>query len=154
MGYGDISLDNDDSRLFASFQILVSVSWLAKLIGDVGDLITQRAHDIQAVDAVNNQLSEKMIENMDFSKDGQVDKAEYIVGMLITMGAQICGENITYEDHVKPHLDRFDKLNCTNGETLGIEDLEFMIEQGNKQQLLNRKADKLLKSKQTVSRGS
>ena len=86
VGYGDVSLTTDGSMLWASFHILVSVSWLASLLGLISDTRTQRTHDLQRADALAVQLSEDLIKTLD--RDGKgVEELEFVVGMIIALGA-------------------------------------------------------------------
>ena len=47
VGYGDVSLTTDESRFFASVQILVAVSWLASTVDKVSATMETRANDVK-----------------------------------------------------------------------------------------------------------
>lgn len=133
VGYGDVSLDTNDSRLFASFHILVSVSWLASLIGMVDELKQQRRYNTQKDAALNAQLSLELIATLDHgygdTKKGHgVNEMEFVLGMLGVMGTQVCGEDLDFERHVLPLVQRFRQLDVDGGGQLDHEDLVFMVE--------------------------
>ena len=46
VGYGDIGIETDASKLFAVIHILSCVSWLANLLSLVGASMTQRRFDV------------------------------------------------------------------------------------------------------------
>ena len=133
VGYGDVSLDTDDSRLYASFHILVSVSWLASLIGMVDDLKQSRKWAIQKHKAKNMQLSLELIATLnhgygDTKKGHGVNEMEFVVGMMGVMGTQVCGEDLDFKKHVLPLVQRFRQLDVDGGGQLDHEDLVFMVE--------------------------
>ena len=47
VGYGDVALTTQASRLWAAMQILLSVSWLASLLRHMSDTHRLRKHQLQ-----------------------------------------------------------------------------------------------------------
>ena len=38
---------------------------------------------------------------------GEVDQVQFVAGMLIALGTELCGEPLTWEADVQPFLERF-----------------------------------------------
>lgn len=132
VGYGDVYLSNRDSRTVASIHILIAVSWLAGLINRFFDLQDQREFHIQRSKLIRAQLSEDLIQKLDKDKSGEVSKVEFVVGMLIAMGAQLCGEHLKWDEHVVTLLERFEALDVDKNGTLDKQDLDFMVQEARK----------------------
>jgi hypothetical protein len=130
VGYGDVPLSTDLSLLWAAVHILIAVSWLASLLSVITNARTQRRYDLQRAAALQAQLSEDLIEqlNLDRKTDG-VSQLEFVAGMIIMLGAEVCGEKLDFEKHVRPLMDRFDTLDEDNNKLLTEEDLGFMVEE-------------------------
>lgn len=133
VGYGDVSLYTDAALRWATFHIIISVSWLAGMISKVSTVSEKRAYVTQRAELIRKQLDENLIMNLDRRKDGQVTKSEFVVGMLIQMGASIVGENITWEKEVQPLIERFEALDADGNGYLDRSDLEFMVKEAQKQ---------------------
>ena len=63
-----------------------------------------------------------------------VNETEFVLGMLIAMGAEVLGEKLAYDVHVKPLITRFRCLDWDHSGELTRDDLAFMIEKANKAQ--------------------
>ena len=92
VGYGDYTLATQNVRFFAACHVILSVSWLAGLIRHTQDKREKYALEVLRCKMIRRQLSEDLIENFDFRKDGLVSRVEFVVGMLATLGATLCGE--------------------------------------------------------------
>jgi hypothetical protein len=125
--YGDIDMTTPRMRAFAAFHILLSVSWLAGLISRVRVLRRQRGFQLSAARMISKQLDENLVRELDRDGRGNVDKVEFVVGMLIAMGAQLCGQEINFERDVTPLIERFEALDADGSGQLSSDDLEFMI---------------------------
>lgn len=126
VGYGDVDLTTQAARLWACVHILFSVTWLAALIGHVDSLQAARKAQLQRADLVRRQLDVAQITSLD--RDGQgVDKLEFVVGMLIMLGAEIAGEAITWES-LSPFLVKFDALDVSKTGRIDKGDLQAMVE--------------------------
>ena len=69
---------------------------------------------------------------LDLTENGQVNKLEFCVGMIIALGAEVCGEELEYETHVKPLLARFDRLDEGKSGYLEMDDLAFLVQSSRK----------------------
>ena len=58
---------------------------------------------------------------------GHVDKLGFVIGMLIALGVQLCGEPLDFERDVQMLIDRFDALDARQTGVLDREDLEYMV---------------------------
>ena len=83
VGYGDVAMSTPEARLFACFHIIVSVSWLAAIIGWVGRLTSVREAQLQRANLILNPPDRKSIMALDHDKQG-VDELEFVVGMLMS----------------------------------------------------------------------
>ena len=126
VGYGDVALTTQPARLWACVHILFSVTWLASLIGHVDELRVQRKAQLQRADLLRKQLDSALITSLDRNGKG-VDKLEFVVGMLIMLGAEIAGEAITWEG-IRPFLVKFDALDVSKTGTIDKSDLQLMVD--------------------------
>lgn len=128
VGYGDVAISEQSSRALAAAQIFFSVSWLAALAGRIQYAIEKRKLQKQRAWLVEAQLDEGMVDALD--KDGLgVDQLEFVVGLLTTLGVTLCGEPLSFENDVRPLIDRFQALDADGSGRLTREDLEFMVEE-------------------------
>jgi len=71
-------------------------------------------------------LDIELIKSLD--KDGGgVDKLEFVIGYLITLGVELCGEPLTWAD-VEPFIAKFEELDSDNSGRLTASDLERMVQ--------------------------
>ena len=148
VGYGDVSLTTEASMVWASVHILLSVSWLASVLSRIRSSIQQRQWDLQRREALNAQLSEDLFDALETpaaQAEGRgVNQVEFVTGLLITMGAEVCGEKIDFEAHIKPLIDRFEVLDSDSSGYLTPGDIAFMVKQCAKQdQEMNPKGSKV-----------
>lgn len=126
VGYGDVSLTTKASKLWAFCHIALSVSWLAALISEVGERKKIRRAELLEVRMLARQLDKELITSLDRYGNG-VDKLEFVVGMLIEVGAEFCGRPMSWED-VDPFLTQFEHADRDGSGLLTKDDLEFMVE--------------------------
>ena len=119
---------------WATFHVLVSVSWLASTVSHVGETHQQRKYDLQRAEAFKTQLSEDLITALDADNTGDVNELEFVVGMIIALGAEVCGEKLDFKTHVQPLIDRFHNLDEDGSGSLTREDLTFVVQQAQKSQ--------------------
>ena len=125
VGFGDVALRSQASRLWACVHILFSVAWLAAIISHMSDLTSMRRTQLQRADLLRRQLDIETITALD--RDGQgVDKLEFVVGMLITLGCEVCGQPLKWED-VRPFLAKFNALDVSQSGRIDKHDLEMMV---------------------------
>jgi hypothetical protein len=126
VGYGDISLTKQSSRLWASLHIILSVTWLAALIGNIDELRIQRRLELKRIELLQKPLDEERIRQLD-KGDGQgVDKCEFVVGTLMMLGAEFGGRPLEWED-VQPFIQRFEAMDKDKDQTLTVDDLVSSI---------------------------
>ena len=138
VGYGDLDLTTKSSRLWASFHILMSVSWLASLVSQCQSAYQTRQWDLQRAVSYRVQLMPELIDALETpeakAESRGVNETEFVLGMLIAMGAEVLGEKLAYDVHVKPLITRFRCLDWDHSGELTRDDLAFMIEKANKAQ--------------------
>jgi len=100
VGYGDVAMSTPEAKLFACLHIVVSVSWLASLIGWIDKLDRQREAQLARAELILNPPDLKAIMKLDHDKRG-VDELEFVVGMLMNLGVELCGQKLTWDD-VRP----------------------------------------------------
>ena len=139
VGYGDVSITTDAARLWASAHILVSVSWLAALLGQIEASSSERKAQLQRLDLLTKPLDREQMLSLD--KDGGgISCLEFVTGMLIMLGVELCGEPLKWDD-VRPFIQKFDELD-QRGEQINCitrEDLEEYLKQYNGSRQANRK---------------
>eukprot|EP00747_Dinoflagellata_sp_TGD_P062733 gnl/TRDRNA2_/TRDRNA2_153147_c0_seq3.p1 gnl/TRDRNA2_/TRDRNA2_153147_c0~~gnl/TRDRNA2_/TRDRNA2_153147_c0_seq3.p1 ORF type:complete len:563 (+),score=81.76 gnl/TRDRNA2_/TRDRNA2_153147_c0_seq3:106-1794(+) len=143
VGYGDVSLSTRASRLWAVIHIALSVAWLAALISKVSHTFTVRTNQLHRFALLQKQLDTEMIQALD--KDGQgVDILEFVIGMLMQLGVELCGEPLQWAD-VRPFVNQFEAADLDGSTRLGKEDLAIMVSQ--RQEQIERKRTELIKRK-------
>mmetsp|Transcript_74138 Transcript_74138/g.224736 ORF Transcript_74138/g.224736 Transcript_74138/m.224736 type:complete len:397 (-) Transcript_74138:60-1250(-) len=126
VGYGDVSLTTQGARVWAFIHIALSVSWLAAIISDVGELKEMRRIQLLRVQMLQRQLDRDLIHRLD--KDGLgVDRLEFVIGMLTDLGAELCGEPLGWAQ-VLPFLNQFEAADLDKSGRLNKEDLALMVE--------------------------
>ena len=76
-------MSTPEAKLFACLHIVVSVSWLASLIGWIDKLDRQREAQLARAELILNPPDLKAIMKLDHDKRG-VDELEFVVGMLMS----------------------------------------------------------------------
>merc|ERR1712032_358810 len=125
VGYGDVALSTQQARLWAFFHIAVSVAWLAALISHVEELRQRRKAQLQRQRWLVGQLDADSIRALDMDNKG-VDKLEFVVGMLIHLGVEVCGQPLEWKD-VVPFIKRFKKVDKDGNGRLMQDDLAKMV---------------------------
>ena len=83
IGYGDVAMTTRESKPFACVHIVVSVSWLASLIGWVDALSSKRVAQLARANLILNPPDLLSILALGHDKKG-VDELEFVVGMLMS----------------------------------------------------------------------
>jgi hypothetical protein len=118
VGYGDISLPNDNARMWAFFHILISVSLLAAIIGDVGELALERKTKLHKLTLLKGQLDTDLMKSLDLDGNG-VDKFEFVFGMLKKL-------EIVHEEDIEPFVKLFESMDLDGSGLLTPADIEAM----------------------------
>ena len=144
VGYGDVAMSTPEAKLFACFHIVVSVSWLAAIIGWVSRLTSEREAQLQRANLILNPPNREKIMALDRDKRG-VDELEFVVGMLMSapppsppslrlsrlavsnacadLGVELCGQPLTWDD-VRPFKLQFKMFDVSKTGKLCEQDLE------------------------------
>jgi len=84
VGYGDVTILTESGRVFAFVHIVISVSLLAALIGDVGELAEERKSSLHKLSLLKGRLDLGLMKSLDRDGNG-VDKFEFVIGMLLKL---------------------------------------------------------------------
>jgi len=139
VGYGS-ELTNDDARTFATLYILLAVSWLASLIGDAQAAVVRRTIEFKKHEMVKRQLDPDFITKLERTPGAGVSKVEFVVGILVSLGAELAGKELEFSD-VQPLIDRFEALDQDGSGCLTHDDLDFMAQQVQKQATKTRRLE-------------
>lgn len=90
----------------ASVHILLSVIWLAAIIGHLQTLAERRQRQLRHQTMLKRRLSTDIIDGMSRGGEG-VDRVGFLVETLIHLGAEIGGEPLSWA-HVDPILHQFE----------------------------------------------
>ena len=123
VGYGDVQIaESKDAKLFACLHIVVSVSWIASLISWIDNLSSKRSSQLQRANLILNPPKREQIMALDHDNKG-VDELEFVVGMLMNLGVQLCGQKLTWDD-VRPFKLQFQMFDVSKTGRLSKDDLE------------------------------
>uniref|UniRef100_A0A6U3RFT8 Potassium channel domain-containing protein n=1 Tax=Octactis speculum TaxID=3111310 RepID=A0A6U3RFT8_9STRA len=127
VGYGDVSISTQSARLFSSFHILISVSWLGALLKNYEVLIDKREAQIAHTMLLTRMLNPDEVHAMDKDNKG-VDKLEFVVNMLILLGVKLCDKPLEWND-VRPFILKFENLDKDNDGRIAHDELDLFVEQ-------------------------
>jgi hypothetical protein len=125
-----VPIKTQGGRLFASFHIIISVTFFAALVGRIGEIRSVREADKQRRFMLEKELDEDWIASIcaEMDTDGHgVDKLEFVVGMLTKLGVEMCGQPLQWDD-IKPMLAQFDAADKTKDGRLNQEDLRKLVQ--------------------------
>jgi voltage-gated potassium channel len=124
IGYGDLKVDKDSTKIFLIFYIPLSVCVVAGALGSLAGIELEREADMKKLASLQRKLDFNMIREMDVDGNG-VDKCEFLVAMLVQNG--ICEK----ETDIDPWLQRFDELDKDKSGFLDEEDIAIMEREEN-----------------------
>ena len=137
VGFGDVYLSTSEARLFACFHMVISVSWLAALLGIIDNDKEIRASQLARAQLITKPPNREQILSLD--RDGKgVDKLEFIMGMMMNLGVQLCGQPLRWDD-VRPFLLQFERFDVSKTGRLSPEDLERYVQA--QEEMLKRRGD-------------
>jgi len=116
VGYGDVAMTTEAAKTFAFFHILISVSLLAAIISDVGELGAERRNALKRMHMFESRLDTDLMASLDQNGDG-VDKFEFVTGMLIQM-------NLLDAEDVGNFVKLFEEMDKDGSGTLTADDME------------------------------
>ena len=86
VGYGDIAIKHQATRMFVSIYALIGVACTGWSLGQFAAIAMQAEEKRQIKRVVKRGVTEAMIEEMDVTGDGEVDKMEFLCFMLVSRG--------------------------------------------------------------------
>mmetsp|Transcript_85119 Transcript_85119/g.237514 ORF Transcript_85119/g.237514 Transcript_85119/m.237514 type:complete len:641 (-) Transcript_85119:127-2049(-) len=117
VGYGDLKLKHESSRIFSVLFIPTGFACVGVAIGNIAAIRVELAMDRQKRKLLSKSLSIDMLEDMD--KDGNgVDRCEFVCAMLVQLN------KVTQEDLV-PLLMKFDDLDVDGSGVLTQQDMDI-----------------------------
>jgi potassium channel subfamily K len=117
VGYGDMSLENESSKIFSIFYILMSVMTVATAIGNFQSIHADMEAEKKRNQLLEMELNEDMLTGLDKTGEGSLDKEEFVTGMLALLG-------LVEDEDVEPWRQRFDTLDEDNSGELDSDDLK------------------------------
>jgi voltage-gated potassium channel Kch len=116
IGYGDMSLTKDSSRMFCFFYLLASTTFFAFGLGNIVGIQEEVAREEKRIAVMaNNSNVKRMLAG---SATGNVSSGEYLAAYLFEMGV------VGHED-VRPVLARFKELDMDRSGYLDANDLKI-----------------------------
>ena len=144
VGYGDLRIARVSSKVFSIFYIWVSVLFVAQALGS----ISQARADERSEKLKNAKLSLKLnfnkIREMDLDGNGTIDRAEFVLAMLMETGV------IDRAVDVIPWSHRFDSIDKEGKGSLGIEELIGILNKDEEARLERRRKAQEEKDKKTL----
>ena len=123
VGYGDVWIaDSKDAKLFACLHIVVSVSWIASLISWIDNLSSKRASQLQRANLILHPPQREEIMALDHEGKG-VDQLGLVVGMMMLLGVELCGEPLKWAD-VRPFMLQHERFDVSKTGRLSSDDLD------------------------------
>lgn len=128
VGYGDVDLVKQSTRLWSCFHILISVAMIGELISTIDALRAARAKTMARVNMLATRLSSEMLDHLsDHAKelrpklvrDGKgLTELEFVLAMMIELG-------VTDQSLVQPFIKQFRLLDVDGNARLSREDLQM-----------------------------
>jgi hypothetical protein len=115
VGFGDIYPRSEQGRLVMTIWMVCAVISTANLIGSLTDTILKIKADMRLT-----ELSEKLIEEIDVSGDGEVSKYEFLIFMLKK-------HDLVSDETVMEIEENFDALDKDGSGNLSTDDLKTMF---------------------------
>mmetsp|Transcript_4514 Transcript_4514/g.17784 ORF Transcript_4514/g.17784 Transcript_4514/m.17784 type:complete len:407 (-) Transcript_4514:228-1448(-) len=115
VGYGDLTIQNPETRAFSIFFIIVNVTLVTVMIGNLTTASYQLKIEKKRLKLLSAKLTPEVIATLDENGDG-VDRYEFVVGMLKIL-------EVVDESDVAPWSQRFDELDADGSGMLDHDDL-------------------------------
>mmetsp|Transcript_2503 Transcript_2503/g.4678 ORF Transcript_2503/g.4678 Transcript_2503/m.4678 type:complete len:433 (-) Transcript_2503:22-1320(-) len=115
VGYGDLSLEKESSRLFSFFYIITSTMVVAGMLGNLASIKMEMEMEKKQKELLARKLDMSMIAEMDKDGDG-VDAGEFLAANLVWLG------KVTDRD-CEPILAKFHELDEDGSHLLDADDL-------------------------------
>jgi potassium channel subfamily K len=122
VGYGDMEITNNNTRLFCCVFIVVSVSVVTSSIGHFSQIALDMLHDARRKRLYAMKLTPQLIEKMDLDGDGGVSEGEFLTFMLIQ-------EGLVSQYDCERHINHFRELDKDGSGELDVRDLTVNAEE-------------------------
>jgi hypothetical protein len=123
VGYGDLSLTNENSRIFSIGYIIVGISTFAWALGQIASVRAMGAAAKRRAELCNQKLKPETIKKMDAGGDGEVSDGEFLMFCLV----EEPGSMVSRKD-CQHYLKQFAKLDKDDSGVLSREDLLVLAE--------------------------
>ena len=121
IGYGDICPASMGARVFTIYFASLATTMILIYSDRWTELTAEREIQLKRARALNRELDPSIIDKLDTSKDGKVELAEYVLGMLQLL-------EVVKEEDVKPLIARFQELDRDGSGYLDRGDLVGLLE--------------------------
>jgi hypothetical protein len=122
VGYGDLSLSNDTSRIVSIFYVLVSIAAFGGVLGELQEITIRTKWDYNQEKVRSLKLSADLIRKTDVDNSGSVTEGEFLAACLGEMGI------VSVKD-CNFFLEKFKQLDADGSGSLNEEDLRGMTEE-------------------------
>ncbi len=114
IGLGDVSPKTDGGKIFALFWIFSGTLCFAKLIADYSNYFINKKQQKMYDNIIKRSSSDiDDLEEMDFDKNGNVSKYEYVLGMLLKIGS-------IKENRIYRIMEQFDNIEKNGDDTITL----------------------------------
>ena len=127
VGYGDVKTHHAiGETLRVRAHRSLGLVWLAALLGTIESLRALRKGQLQQAKMITDPPKREQIMALDkdAGKEGEgVDKLEFVVGMMMILGVELCGQPLSW-DNLRPFMLQFDQFDVSKTGVLSKEDLQ------------------------------
>ena len=127
VGYGDVPITYDSSRLFSIFYVLTSVVLVAVAIGNLASIKLLIQNDKKRMEQMTRKLDFKLIRDLGLNGHG-IDKMNFLIAMLVNL------KLVDKDRDVMPWLKRFDELDVHKRGLLDVQDVRVMEQEEERRQ--------------------
>ena len=121
VGYGDIALTQEATRVFCVFWLLVGVTIVSAGIGSLGALAFEVQKQRKAFELSELKLTPEFLMDMDSDGNG-INQLEFVLGCLISY-------DIVTKEEVIPILKKFNELDVDGSGMVTAEDWKMLTQQ-------------------------
>mmetsp|Transcript_139916 Transcript_139916/g.390007 ORF Transcript_139916/g.390007 Transcript_139916/m.390007 type:complete len:366 (-) Transcript_139916:265-1362(-) len=126
VGYGDMTIATQGGRFWAILHMMLSVCLLGELISTIDELRAERADQLRRIRQLERQLDrnvlQQMVDQAKTMRPHNKDSAEGLSALEFALGMLIELEMVK-EDHVRPFIKQFEKLDTDKNGRLSMADL-------------------------------
>lgn len=144
VGYGDLRMTKVSSKVFSIFYTWISVLFVAQALGSISQARADERNEKLKNDKLSLKLNFNKIREMDLDGNGTIDRAEFVLAMLMETGV------IDRAVDVIPWSHRFDSIDKDGKGSLGIEELIGILNKDEEVRLEKRRKAQEEKDKKTL----